>query len=212
MSDAGSIEKSNKEGDRSIEVKKSSHRRKKERPWSVANPNAGPLHTQNSFRKRMKRIKNGSLQGVMDNCNEEAIDEREVLSQKKLRPILKTQTVTKLREDEPELGQFKTLPIEGNDCMSGEAPQIVNISFKDLDRASNPSKKSSNMMSKLALARRKSIENVKVQKAMRTSKVQIAEFELGSSQFDMPPLNYSDEEEMAKRSSIGSPDRIEMSR
>ena len=73
-------------------------------------------------------------------------------------------------------------------------------------------KKSNSMMSKLALARRKSIENVQVQRALRASKVQQAEFELGSSQFDMPPLNYSDEEEMAKRSSIGSPDKIEMSR
>ena len=67
----------------------------------MANPNAGVLvGSQNSFRKRMKRIKNGSLQGVVDNCNEVTV--QEVLNQKKLRPILKTQT--KMRDDEHDGG------------------------------------------------------------------------------------------------------------
>ena len=84
-----------------------------------------------------------------------------------MRPILKNFTATKIQEESLD-GQLKTMPVENNDRFSEvnpaheREPQIVNISFRDMDHQANSSKKSGSMMSKLAMARRKSIENIQV--------------------------------------------------
>lgn len=38
--------------------------------------------------------------------------------------------------------------------------------------------------------------------------LQNADFDLGSAQLEMPPLNYSDDEEINDRKNVSSPDKV----